>query len=219
MDIYIYVISIFILLIVIFWAGSNYFLKSALDHYSNNKEGFENLTDASNQSIRPIDECSKRDLKEQNILFSPSSGGIPDAPFKYVNYVGEIYREIPNETLGKDNGIYCIKKPKLLYDGIWEPYIFAKNGNEKTEWSLTDGNLFEGDICMKSLYNTLKPMPKYLPADCPPMYDTTIGVYCNGPVMNDPQDITSPIDSQVIAFPSIFTPGLPGESPIQNTGF
>ena len=212
-------LSVIILVILFIYGFVNYNLKTVVDRYINSgeKEDFSNRME---ESVRPIDECVKYDMKGNNKLYTNCSGGIPDAPYKYDFYVGDVYRNIKNESLGKENGPYCVKKPKLLFDGIWSPYIFAKDGYEKTEWSLTNGNLFEGEICMKSLFNTLKPMPKWSPPDCQVkcLNDCQIGTYCNGPVDNDRQDITDPKDSQVICFPSIFSPDG-NKDPLTRIGF
>lgn len=221
---YVYVIS-FILLIILFIYGIfNYNLTNALDHYVNNKEKFTNyleLHPEDNKSIRPLDNCSAQDKKTEKYIYSPSSGGIPENPWKYKFYVQDIYKKDSKvNQIGKMNGKYCVKKPKLLFDGIWSPYVFTKDGFEHTKWSLTDENLSEGEVCMKSLFDTLKPMPKELPADCPVkcLTDCDIGVYCNGPVMNDPQNLTSKIDEQVICFPSVFSPDG-NKKPLATYGF
>lgn len=206
-----------ILLIILFIYGLfNYQLKNTLDKFSNQ----ENFSNQDQESIRPLDECRKYDEKGQQLLQTNVSAGIPEAPYRYNYYVGEIYQNKQDDSLSKESGPYCVKKPKLLFDGIWSPYIFAKDGFERTEWSLTNGNLFEGEVCMKSLYNTLKPMPKWSPPDCKVkcINDCEVGTYCNGPVMNDPQDITDPDDSQAICFPSIFSPNA-NKDPLKTVGF
>ncbi len=218
----IYIISFFIIFVLFIYGMVNYNLKNALDHYIN-KEKFTNFTEIlpkNDKSIRPIDSCTQQDKDNEKIVYSPSAGGIPDAPWKYNNYVQDVYKKNKDEALGKENGKYCIKKPKLLFDGIWSPYIFTKDGYEHTKWSLTNGNLSEGEVCMKSLYDNLKTMPKDLPPDCPVkcLTDCDLGVYCNGPVFNDPQDLTSKIDEQYICFPSVFSPDG-NQNPLPTYGF
>lgn len=214
-------ISVVVLVILFIYGLVNYNLKSFVGQYIR-QENFENQEEENeDKSIRPIDECKKMDEKEESILRTAVSGGIPQAPFKYNDYVGDIYFNNKTNPIGKENGKYCIKKPKLLFDGIWSPYQFYNDGWEKTEWELTNGNLSEGEVCMKSLYNTLKPMPKWSPPDCPVkcQNDCEIGVYCNGPPDNDPQDLTDANDSTFICFPSVFTPGIKGEKPLKTYGF
>ncbi len=218
----IYILSFFVLFVLFIYGMVNYNLKNALDHYVH-KERFTNNTEIlplNTTSIRPIDDCSQQDKNKEKLVYSPSAGGIPENPWKYNNYVEDIYKKDATNPLGKENGKYCIKKPKLLFDGIWSPYIFTKDGYEHTKWSLTNGNLSEGEVCMKSLYDTLKTMPKELPPDCPVkcLTNCDVGVYCNGPVFNDPQDLTSKIDEQYICFPSVFSPDG-NKNPLTTYGF
>ncbi len=215
-------VTLFLVLLFIY-GFVNSQLKSMLDNFTNQGGIQENFSPRSlsdndliptpleEPSVRPIDDCRKYDMKGEDKVHTNVAVGIPDAPYKYNDYVGEIYIEKPNQEIGRENGPYCIKKPKLLYDGIWSPYLFSKEGYERVEWSLTNGNLFEGEVCMKSLFNTLKPMPKWSAPDCPVkcLNDgncNDFSVYCNGPDMNDRQDITAPNDSSMICFPSIFSP-------------
>ena len=186
-----------------------------------NTEDFKNMEEMKEKSIRPIDGCKELDEKNADLLRTNTATGIPQAPAdqQYIDYVGEVYTyKQPNEAL--ERGKYCIKKPKLLFDGIWSPYIFTKDGYEHTEWSLTNGKLSEDEVCMKSLYDTLKTMPKELPPDCPVkcLTNCDVGVYCNGPVFNDPQDLTSKIDEQYICFPSVFSPNG-NKNPLPTYGF
>lgn len=223
---YIYIVSFFVIFILFIYGMVNYNLKNALDHYINNnsnKEGFSNYLEIlpeDNKSIRPIDDCTREDIKTKNFVYSPSSGGIPENPWKYNYYVQDVYKKDATNPIGKTNGKYCVSKPKLLFDGIWSPYVFTKDGFEHTKWSLTNGNLSEGEVCMKSLYDNLKTMPKDLPPDCPVkcLTECDMGVYCNGPVMNDPQDLTSKIDEQYICFPSVFSPNG-NKNPLPTYGF
>ncbi len=206
-----------------------------------NTEDFKNMEEMKEKSIRPIDGCKELDEKNADLLRTNTATGIPQAPAdqQYIDYVGEVYTyKQPNEAL--ERGKYCIKKPKLLFDGIWSPYIFAKDGFMKVKWELTDGNLFEGDVCMDSLYDTLKPMPKILPPDCPikcindcddPIElgkegfcgnKCDLSYYCNGPNFTDPQNISDPIDPQdkeVVCFPSIFNQNLKNRKPTSVYGF
>ncbi len=236
-------LSVIILIILFLYGFLNYNLKGMLEKFSK-KEHFQNMnpspvipekinvtyneygTGDDADSVRPIDDCRKYDMKGYDKLHTNVAVGLPDAPYKYNDYIGEIYIQKENQTLGRDNGKYCVKKPKLLFDGIWSPYLFEKEGWERVEWSLTDGGLFEGETCMKSLFNTLKPMPKWSPPDCPVKClndcKEDFYVYCNteqlteseknkfkgglDKAMNDPQDITDPNDANVICFPSMFSP-------------
>lgn len=217
------IVVIFLILLFVYGLF-NYQLKGMMDTYVNGKEIQENFTTnrMEEASIRPIDECVKNDMKGDELLHTNCSHGIPNGPFDYKYYVGDVYIPEPtNPELGRKNGKYCVGKQKLLFDGIWSPHIFAKEGYETTKWKLTNGNVTEGEICMKSLYNTLKPMPTELPPDCPVkcLKESDIGVYCNGPPDNDKQDITDPNDEQVICFPSIFTPYADQGKTLSKVGF
>ena len=218
--------SVIILILIFIYGFVNYNLKNMLDKFTNKSEHFTTLSlspssSSTSDSVRPVDECVKQDKEGENKVQTSVAVGIPDAPFKYNDYVGSIYLQKDNNELGKENGPYCVKKPKLLYDGVWSPYLYAKNGWETVEWSLTNGNLFEGEVCMKSLYNTLKPMPKWSNPDCPVKCLNECEdfyVYCNGPEDNDKQDITDPNDSSVICFPSVFSPDG-NKNPTTKIGF
>ena len=161
----------FIVFILIFlflcYAGGNYILHNMINHVlsnqsvSSSKENFENKFEDYGK-VNPLDECKKMDEFTQNTLNFQTATNIPLSPYYYKDYVGIIYcnDEPIKETLELSKGNYCMRKPKLLYDGIWDPKIENNDeGYEYQNWKLTKGNLYQGYYCSDKLLEVNKEIP------------------------------------------------------------
>jgi hypothetical protein len=177
-----------------------------VDHVlSNSDEHFTNNLEDDNNIVNPIDDCSKMDIITENRLNFQTATNIPLSPnTNYVNYVGNIYSN-ENTTLenNMDKGNYCLKKSKLLYDGIWDPIIENNDGTQFETWNLTNGNLTDGYYCSNKLLEVNKPFPKNFidHLATPPISDIKYYTYFNDPV-NDKYD------TEIACFPSVFNPGI-----------
>ena len=166
---------IFILIFLFLcYAGGNYLLHNMINNVlasesTQNKnpiiEKFQNKSVNQFQAdgkINPLDECKKMDEMNQNTLNFQTGTNIPLSPNYYKDYVGNIYcnTEPIKETLELSKGNYCMKKPKLLYDGIWNPKMESNDdGFEYQNWNLTKGNLYEGYYCSDKLLQVNKDIP------------------------------------------------------------
>lgn len=164
---------IFILIFLFLcYAGGNYLLHNMINNVLSNQtvqtpliEKFENKLINQFQAdgiINPLDKCKKMDEMNQNTLNFQTGTNIPLSPNYYKDYVGNIYcnTEIIKETLDLNKGNYCMKKPKLLYDGIWDPKMESNDdGFEYQNWDLTKGNLYEGYYCSDKLLQVNKDIP------------------------------------------------------------
>jgi hypothetical protein len=198
-----------ILFIILCFFGGNYLLRGMLEKMVGNKEHFDN-NDIN--KIAEIDQCKQIDIANQNQLNFQTATNIPLSPNKYKNYIGSIYinKEANKEanffnSEGIDKGKYCLSKPRLLYDGIWDPQINIDSPYEDETWKLTNGNLSGGYYCSDKLVEVNKPIPRN--------YIDKTAVYTNeGPsshyytYFNDTQDDI--FDTQITCFPSVFTAGI-----------
>jgi hypothetical protein len=203
----IFAIIFIILFIILSIVGGNYFLKGILEKMvGSNKEHFDN-NDINN--IDNIDECKKIDLENQNQLNFQTGTNIPLSPTNYKNYIGSIYIHkepdvFPTDGLGK--GKYCLTKPKLLYDGIWNPKINIESPYEHETWDLTNGNLNSGYYCSDKLIEVNKPIPRnYIDKTASYLNDSESASYYS--YYNDVQDDI--FDTQIACFPNIFDPNNP----------
>ena len=198
---------IFFVLFVFFCiAGGNYLLRSMIDNVlSKNKvENFSNLDEL---IVRPEDECKKIDALSQNTLNFQTGTNIPLSSNYYKNFVGSIYidDDLKNKNsynpLGK--GKYCLKKNKLLYDGIWDSDIKNDSPYEIQEWKLTNGDLTDGYYCSNKLLEINKPIPDNFidKSATPPPTPTDYYVYFN-------DTIDDVFDKELICFPSVFNAGM-----------
>lgn len=170
----IFAIIFFMLFIFFCIAGGNYMLRSMVENAlsTGNKENFNNFNGNVNTNvnanvndslaINAMDECSKNDMEMQNVLNFQTGTNIPQSPNYYKNYIGSIFID---ENINKDvnndqQGMYCMKKSKLLYDGIWDPKIKVNAPYETQEWTLTNGNLTDGYYCSDKMIEINKPFPK-----------------------------------------------------------
>ena len=203
---YLIVAIIFIILFIIFCiAGGNYLLRSMVDNAlsKNTSENFQNINDI--KPINPIDDCRKIDIERANTLNFQTATNIPLSPNYYKNYVGSEY---VNDDLIKEpnelkNGKYCLRKSKLLYDGIWDPNITNESPYQYESWKLTNGNLTDGYYCSNKLVEVNKPFPKdYLDlSSTPPITSGTYYTY-----FNDTQDDI--LDTEIVCFDSFFNAGI-----------
>lgn len=186
-------------------------LKSMVDNVlSNKKEQFQNfindIDDIDNSIINPIDECKKIDINAQDTLNFQTATNIPLSPNNYTNYIGNIYID---NNIEKDNfsindvNKYCMKKSKLLYDGIWNPIIDKYDNYEHETWDLTNGNLSDGFYCSDKLLEVNKPFPKNFvdKSATPPIVGGEYFTY-----FNDTQDDI--FDTEIQCFPSVFNAGI-----------
>jgi hypothetical protein len=203
-------IGFIILFIILCIIGGNYFLKGILEKMvGNNTENFDNNNNNDINNINNIDECKKIDLQNQDQLNTQTACNIPLSPTNYKNYIGSIYIHkepdvFPTDGLGE--GKYCLTKPKLLYDGIWDPKINIEGPYEHETWKLTNGNLFGGEYCSDKLIEVNKPIPKnYIDKSASYLNDSDSASYYT--FFNDIEsDI---LDTQITCFPEVFNPNDP----------
>ena len=156
-----FAIIFFILFIFLCIVGGNHLLRKIIDNVLST-ENFENqsrisLNKYSNDLIiNPIDDCKKIDEISQNNLNFQTATNIPLSPYKYKNFIGSIY--IDNDENNNKNNVdninnekYCLKKNKLLYDGIWNPIIKKDSPYEYEKWDLTNGDISDGYYCSDKL--------------------------------------------------------------------
>ena len=148
-------IILFILFIFLCIAGGNYLLKIMLDNILFEK--FDNIND---NIVNPIDECKKIDIESNKNLNFQTATNIPLSPNNYKNYIGSIYINEDTPKSSNKDGIYCLKKSKLLYDGIWDSKINIENPYEIQQWNLTNGNLSDDYYCSNKLIEINKPFPE-----------------------------------------------------------
>jgi len=162
------IFAIIFLVIFIFFviAGGNYLLKSALDHVLNNSsdsnEGFANINQAEN-IVNPTDSCKKIDFENKDKLNFQTATNIPLSPNYYKDHVGVLYTNETDMNDLKNNlkldNTYCLKKSKLLYDGIWDDTIKKDGSYVYNKWSLTDGDVSDDFYCSNKLIEINRPMP------------------------------------------------------------
>lgn len=149
---------LFILLII---AGGNYILKQMIDNILSKTEKFENKEILDNDIINPLDKCKKMDLESEHKLNFQNATNIPLSPNYYKDYIGYIYMNDNNKN--NKNGLlknnYCLKKSKLLYDGIWESNIINDSPYKYEKWNLTNGNITDDYYCSNKLIEINKPLP------------------------------------------------------------
>jgi hypothetical protein len=199
-------IGFIILFITLCIMGGNHFLKGILESMvGDDTEHFDN-NDINN--INNIDECKKIDLQNQDQLNFQTTTNIPLSPTNYKNYIGSIYIHdksniFPTDEL--DKGKYCLTKPKLLYDGIWNPKINIEGPYEHETWDLTNGNLYGGSYCSDKLIEVNKPIPKnYIDKSASYLNDSESSYYYS--YFNDTQNDV--FDTQITCFPSVFNAGM-----------
>jgi len=199
-------IFFFILFIFLSIAGGNVVLKMMIDNVLSKSEKFQNMNidnSIDNSIVNPVDDCKKIDLKsEQNLNFQTATN-IPLSPNYYQNYIGSIYM---NNDTKKNNdlkdGMYCLKKSKLLYDGIWNPIINKDSPYEYESWNLTNGNLSDDYYCSDKLLEVNKPFPEnYIDKTATPIIKgDNYYMYFN----DTKNDI---FDTEIECFPEIFDTG------------
>jgi hypothetical protein len=199
-------IFFFILFIFLSIAGGNVVLKMMIDNVLSKSEKFQNMNidnSIDNSIVNPVDDCKKIDLKsEQNLNFQTATN-IPLSPNYYQNYIGSIYM---NNDTKKNNdlkdGMYCLKKSKLLYDGIWNPIINKDSPYEYESWNLTNGDLSDDYYCSDKLLEVNKPFPEnYIDKTATPIIKgDNYYMYFN----DTKNDI---FDTEIECFPEIFDTG------------
>jgi hypothetical protein len=201
----IFAIIFFFLFIFFCIAGGNYLLKSMIDNVLSKQEHFMNNNENEIESaINPTDDCSKIDIDIQNNLNFQTATNIPLSPYYYRNYVGDLYIDDNIKEINElKNGKYCLKKGKLLYDGIWDSSISNDNPYEFEQWNITNGNITDGYYCSDKLLEVNKPFPKnYIDKSAtPPIVNGQYYTY-----FNDTQDDV--FDTEISCFPSIFNAGI-----------
>ena len=101
------------------------------------------------------------------------------------------------------DGMYCLKKSKLLYDGIWNPIINKESPYEYESWELTNGNLSDDYYCSDKLLEVNKPFPEnYIDKSATPEIEG--GEYYT--YFNDTEN--DKYDTEIQCFPQIFNKGI-----------
>jgi hypothetical protein len=168
--------SVIIILIIlfIFLLVCYRFINKTIETLVDNQlsiEPFDNF----NSDVREDCQCKKKDILTNNILNFQTPASIPGCLSDYTYYVNDTYIDKKIDTPPKKNEC-CMYKPKLLYDGIYEPYIFENKGFEKIRWKLTNGNINDGYYCSNKLMQKNKEMPINC-NDCEPQNDNS-DYYC-----------------------------------------
>jgi len=199
----IFCIGFFIIFIFLTIAGGNFVLKMMVDNVLSKSENFQNMNN-DNLIINPVDDCKKIDIESEKNLNFQTSTNIPLSPYYYKNYIGSIYMndDIKQKNDLKD-GMYCLKKSKLLYDGIWNPIINKESPYEYESWELTNGNLSDDYYCSDKLLEVNKPFPEnYIDKSATPEIEG--GTYYT--YFNDTQN--DKYDTEIQCFPQIFNKGI-----------
>ena len=196
-------IVFFILFVFLVIAGGNFVLKTMVDNVLSKSEKFQNMNN-DNLVINPLDECKKIDLESEKNLNFQTATNIPLSPNYYKNYIGSIYMNDDIKTVNElKDGMYFLKKSKLLYDGIWNPVINKESPYEYESWQLTNGNLSDDYYCSDKLLEINKPFPEnYIDKSATP--DIEGGNYYT--YFNDTQDDI--FDTEIQCFPQIFNKGI-----------
>jgi hypothetical protein len=199
----IFCIVFFIIFIFLTIAGGNFVLKMMIDNVLSKSEKFQNMNN-DELIINPVDDCKKIDIESEKNLNFQTATNIPLSPYYYKNYIGSIYMndDIKNKNDLKD-GMYCLKKSKLLYDGIWNPIINKESPYEYESWQLTNGNLSDDYYCSDKLLEVNKPFPEnYIDKSATP-YIEGDNYYT---YFNDTQN--DKYDTEIQCFPQIFNKGI-----------
>ena len=178
-------------------------LRNMIDNVLNKIEKFDNFDDS---IINPIDECTKIDNIAQDTLNFQTSTNIPLSPYNYKNFIGNIYIDTNSNNrqyLNDTNGPNCLKKNKLLYDGIWESVLNNDNPYQYETWNLTNGNIVNGIYCTDKLFQVNIPFPEnYIDTKLTsPIEDSKYYMY-----YNDTQNDVN--DTEIKCFPQVFNNGL-----------
>jgi hypothetical protein len=194
-----------VLFIFIVIAGGNYMLRYMVDKALENTENFTNRKSDDISIINPIDDCKKIDILTDNQLNFQTATNIPLSPNKYNNYIGKIYmNDDENDKINPfQDGTYCMRKPKLLYDGIWDPNIEKKSPYEYENWNLTNGNLTDGYYCSNKLIQQDKTLNKNF-VDTSAVSIDNSGKYYT--YFNDCAN--DKYDTEIQCFPSVFNAGI-----------
>jgi hypothetical protein len=197
------VIFLILFIFVLIFIG-NYVLKQMIDNILVKNENFENLKNLDDGIINPLDKCKKIDLEGEYELNFQNGTNIPLSPNYYKDYVGCIFinENKNNENKNNENN-YCLKKSKLLYDGIWESNIINDSPYKYEKWNLTNGNIINDKTddyyCSNKLIQINKPLPlNYIDKSSTPYIKG--GYYYT--YFND--NIDDIYDSEIKCFPSIF---------------
>jgi hypothetical protein len=207
----IFCIIFFIIFIFLTIAVGNYVLKMMIDNTLFKSEKFQNMdvndliiNQMDNLIINPVDGCKKIDIESGKNLNFQTATNIPLSPYHYKNYIGSIYMNDDikcNNDL--KNGMFCLKKNKLLYDDIWESNINKEAPYKYESWKLTNGNLSDDYYCSDKLLEINKPFPEnYIDKSATP--DIEGGNYYT--YFNDTQNDI--FDTEIQCFPKIFNEGI-----------
>ncbi len=156
------IIFFVIIIVVIIFSIGNYLLRKIVESFLQKKEGFSNM----DRAYLAPDECSQIDHMGDDKLYMQCSTNIPMAPFKYADFVGEIYTHEPKNgdnltpPPSCNNSQYnfvSLIKPKLIYDGIFDPHIKKDDGWESTEYTMNpDTIVYEKYFSNKMLEHNFK---------------------------------------------------------------
>ena len=199
----IFCIIFFILFIFFSIVGGNYALRIMIDNILSKTEKFQNM-DNDNFNVNQVDDCKKIDLESEEKLNFQTATNIPLSPNYYKNYIGSIYMNDDIKSINElKDGMYCLKKSKLLYDGIWNPIINKESPYEDETWELTNGDLSDDYYCSDKLLEINKPFPKnYIDKSATPVIKgEKYYTYFNDTV----DDV---FDTEIQCFPQIFNKGI-----------
>jgi hypothetical protein len=201
----------FIIFIILSVVGGNYFLRNVLESLiGEKKETFRNIDDELDK-LGKIDECKSTDWKNYNQLNFQTATNIPLSPNKYKNHIGSFYinKNVNEQSNYFDNdgltdGKYCMSKPRLLYDGIWDANVKIEAPFEEENWKLTNGNLSGGSYCSDKMIEVNKPIPKDFKDKSAVWVNDNGGYYYT--YFNDVNDDV--FDTEVVCFPQVFDAGM-----------
>jgi len=174
-----WLVIITLLIILFFFIVCYRFINKTIETMIDNTLSTEHFENNNDKSVRVDCSCKKKDTLSDKILNFQTPASIPGCHDNYTYYINDIYinKQKSKEPTRKYNcRTKCMNKPKLLYDGIYEPYIFENKGFEKIKWKLTDGNLTDGDYCSDKLLQMNKEMPDNC-NDCEPRNDNNYYYY------------------------------------------
>jgi len=199
----IFALIFFILFIFFCIAGGNYLLRSIIDNVLS-VDSLETFSNENFLNVKPVDHCTKIDEITENTLNFQTATNIPLSPNHYKNYIGVQYIDDNQKDINPfKNGSFCLKKSKLLYDGIWNPEIINESPYEYEKWNLTNGNLSDDYYCSDKLIEINKPMPKnYI--DKSAVYQRNGNKYYT--YFND--TVNDIYDTEISCFPSVFNTGI-----------
>ena len=173
-----WLVIITFIILLIFFVICYRFINKTIETMIDNTLAMEHFENNDNKNVREDCLCKKKDILSEKLLNFQTPASIPGCHDDYTYYVNDIYINKPEKRPMKN--LKCrdkiMIKPKLLYDGIYEPYIFNNKGFEKVRWKLTNGNITDGYYHSDKLLQMNKDMPENC-NDCEPKNDNNYYYY------------------------------------------